>query len=664
MTDNLILTYSLLGYLKETAGNSTASITEIFVPIVKKALSDYSKEHQLTEIKGRSLVEIQSKIKAIFELEIPIQILQVILKDIEKELNDEQTFKLYKDGAFIIKSYVFNDIEEQIIHEEQNIKLLENDYKQFCEDTNTEFDFSKLKEFILAQKIDLFSEKKSSYLDLTYTIPKYISQKFEDKKIFDIITNIYLGGIISSYLTLKIDGKVTETELLIDTNFFISLIDLNTEDAYHTCKQLFELCKRMGFRFTILHTTVDQIKVLLNNRICDFASRDFIGSVRCADVFNACIRNNIDKTQLERIRDNVLAKINELGIVVIQDAQIKDIRAKAEKSQAYRELKQKRDYELSALNDAIAQLYVQKKRGKYIQEFTDVKCWFLHNSFNSHYFDQSQKISERYSLGANELLILLWLSNPSQLSSIQDNTIAQGTLSSYVTKYRRAKMPTKEVLKVIKQRADKALELGQITEEDVYRTCIRMSEGQLTNDDIQNIEEITDDEFAVRLKQFAKEDNLQKETLSIQNKEKDLQINQLNDTKKKQDNVLKQQQETIEQQQSKITTLESRISKMEEKDKKREKEQYVSNKLRKDKRQKVGYCTFIVIVLLLWIVNNYLYEFISVPKWLSAIIGLVLYVIPLVIMRFIDHSHIKNIFCSKKAKLKYQQDFENQVKNK
>ena len=584
MTNNLILTYSLLGYLKETAGNSTTSITEIFVPIVKKSLSDYSKDYKLTEIKGRSLVEIQNKIKSVFELEVPIQILQVILKTIEKELNDEQTFKLYQDGAFIIKSYVFNDIEEQIKQEEHNIKLLENDYKKFCDELSIEFDFSKLKEFILAQKIDLFSDKKSSYLDLNYAIPKYISKKFEDKIIFDIITNIYLGGIISSYLTLKIDSKVTETELLIDTNFYISLIDLNTEDAYHTCRQLFELCKRMGFRFTILNTTVEQIKILLNNRIYDFASRDFIGSVRCADVFNACIRNNIDKTQLERIRDNVQVKINELGIVIIQDAQIKEIKEKAEKSQIYRDLKQKRDYELSALNDAIAQLYVQKKRGKQIQEFADVKCWFLHNSFHGYYFAQSQKISERYSLGANELLILLWLSNPSQLSSIQNHTLAQGALSSYVTKYKRAKMPSKDVLTTIKKRADKALELGQITEADVYRTCIRMSEGQLTSDDIQNVEKITDDEFASKLKQFAKEDTQQQETLFIQNKEKDLKISQLNETQKEQDLVVNRQQEIIEDQKSKITDLECRILRMEKNEKEREKERYVTTKLKKDKQ--------------------------------------------------------------------------------
>ena len=52
---NLLTTYALLGYLKETS-QSTASITELYTPLVKKALADYSCEHGLSEYKGRSLI--------------------------------------------------------------------------------------------------------------------------------------------------------------------------------------------------------------------------------------------------------------------------------------------------------------------------------------------------------------------------------------------------------------------------------------------------------------------------------------------------------------------------------------------------------------------------------------------------------------------------------
>ena len=327
-----------------------------------------------------------------------------------------------------------------------------------------------------------------------------------------------------------------------------------------------------------MNTTVEQIKILLNNRISDFKSKDFIGSVKSADVFNACIRRNIDKTQLERIKDNISIKINELGIVIIQDTQIKDIIEKAKKSKTYKDLKEKRDYELSALNDAIADEYVKAKRGTNIREVADVKCWFLHNSFHSFYFEQTKKITDRHTLGANELLVLLWLSNPSQINVIQDKIIVQGALSSYVTKYRRNKIPSTEILKIIKNRADKALEQGQITEKDIFKTCMRMTEGQITNEDLTNIESISDEDFAIKLKEFSESTNKQIENLINKNNEKDLSINDLNDKTQKQEVILERQKSTIEQQQDTITQLENRLEKIEEKERKREEKNRKRNK--------------------------------------------------------------------------------------
>ncbi|KAA6319668.1 hypothetical protein EZS27_030466, partial [termite gut metagenome] len=93
------------------------------------------------------------------------------------------------------------------------------------------YDFEGLLKFIFALEIDLFTANNSNVLSTDYSIPKYVKLKFSEKKIFKIISDIYLGNILTSYLTLNINTSVTNAELLIDTNFFISLIDLNTEEA-------------------------------------------------------------------------------------------------------------------------------------------------------------------------------------------------------------------------------------------------------------------------------------------------------------------------------------------------------------------------------------------------------------------------------------------------
>ena len=68
---------------------------------------------------------------------------------------------------------------------------------------------------------------------------------------YDIICDIYLGGVIASYLQFQIKEQIVNSELLIDTNFYISLINLNTEEAYEACKQLFDLTIGMGYRYSI-----------------------------------------------------------------------------------------------------------------------------------------------------------------------------------------------------------------------------------------------------------------------------------------------------------------------------------------------------------------------------------------------------------------------------
>lgn len=504
---NLLTTYALLGYLKETSQSST-SITELYIPLVKKALADYSAEHGLLEYKGRSLSEIANKIKSIFEIEIPVPILSKIMSSIKDEINDDNIFALYNDGAFIIKSYIFSEINDTIEQEQDNIKTLKRDFEIYCLDNKFDGNFEELKTFILSSQIDLFTNAQSGFTDVEYYIPKYINERLGNNTIFKIMSNIYLGGLIVSYLEQNITKRVTDAELLLDTNFIISLIDLNTEDAYQTCNQLFSLCAQLGYRFTILNSTINQIKILLSNRINDFANKDFIGSIRVADIFNACIRRGLDRTSLERIKDNLSRTIQEKGIVVIQDAQIQGIIERAKRSSDYKELFEKRHNEESALNDAVAKHYVESKRGENPREFVDVKCWFLHNSYSSYDYSIGRKIHERYLIGANELLVLLWLSSPAQGRQIRITDLARSGLTAYITKYRRAKNPSHEVLRNIKKRIDETTKLGLVSEKDTFNLCIRMAEGHLTQSEVvESLVEssITDEEFANKLKEYTKE---------------------------------------------------------------------------------------------------------------------------------------------------------------
>lgn len=638
---NKLTTYALLGYLKETSNNST-SIADIYIPLVKKALADYSKENNLSEYKGTSLSEIAEKIKGIFEIEIPIPILSKIMSSICNEINDDSVFAIYQDGAFIIKCFVFDDINNAIERENENIQLLKDDYHVYCIEHEFNENFEELKEFILSAQIDLFTSNQSAYIKSDFHIPKYIHERLTQPSIYKIMCNIYLGGIIVSYLEQNITKQVTSSELLLDTNFVISLLDLNTEDAYKICNQLFNLCKQMGYRFTILNSTINQINILLSNRINDFAQKDFIGSVRVADIFNACIRRGLDKTSLERIKDNLSKTIQEKGIVVIQDAQICNIIEKAKKSSTFKELKEKRRNEESALNDTVAKLYVESKRGTNIREFVDVKCWFLHNSYSPYDYSIPRKIHERYLISANELLVLLWLSSPAQGSRNKVTNIAHSGITTYVTKYRRAKMPSHEVLKNIKKRVDETLKLGAITEKDTFNLCIRMSEGHLTHSeaiDLLDKDIFTNNQFANKLKEFTLEEERIKQTHRK--------------NEKKQIDILKEQ---LDNRDAEICELKNKISKIEEEQYNSKRNEYVDGVIRKIKIETLWSIVIAVVITALWLVNYFFGNILS-TLW-STIISFALFLLTTFGILFFNQTSINDFLCRKKLRQKLERQFD------
>jgi hypothetical protein len=234
MNDNTLMTYSLLSHLKETNNSDHSSIVEIFFPIVKKAIVEFANESNCISVRGKNISEIQVKIAEYFGLDIPSAVLDFILSQISKEISDENVFAYYNDKGFIINSFMFSDIDEEIDSEYNNLQILKDDFEEFCQLHNSISNFDELIRFIVSQKIDLFADKNSTDFDFSYIIPKYISNKFSDTKTFKIISDIYLGSLMSSYLEFNINKPVSKSELLIDTNFFVSLINLNTHVSSFT----------------------------------------------------------------------------------------------------------------------------------------------------------------------------------------------------------------------------------------------------------------------------------------------------------------------------------------------------------------------------------------------------------------------------------------------
>ena len=108
-----VIAYSFLAHIS-TTGTFTEGPLDIFVPIVKNALSEL---YPNGSAKGANLSEIATAIEDKFGLDIPTSVLRTIMLKIAKELNaanGREDMQIFDDNAFIIEKFVFEEYKEQI----------------------------------------------------------------------------------------------------------------------------------------------------------------------------------------------------------------------------------------------------------------------------------------------------------------------------------------------------------------------------------------------------------------------------------------------------------------------------------------------------------------------------------------------------------------------
>lgn len=497
VSENLLATYSLLSVIQDSQKvDKRKSILQLFIPIVQATLNwMLSNATSTGVIMGKSTLEIRDAIKNRFELEIPPVALNSILSLID---TDEKRFIVNTDKSFIIKAGYANGIDKQYSKQKEWISLLRKNYEAFCNRENVVFDFQELVTFIQDQKNRIFEGNPTQITNQKYYVSKFVAEKIRLKdKYYKTICSIYLGGVITSYLSFTLTEKVMDTELLLDTNFYISLCNLNTEESYETCSQLFEMARNLGFRFSILQRTIEQIRILLSNRIRDFDCRDSRAAWDESDIHAACVRREmVGSSELQLYKDGILNDLGRKGVNIINDAMIRPIIEKASHSEEYRSLKSIRKNSESALNDVIAQKYVEHKRAsKKIAEFSDVNCWFLTNStsFNKH--ELEIPVWQRKSINAADLLLLLWYTNPSLNFENTSSMLAMSSLSANILRYMSEKGPTAKIVDEIQHKVAKLQTKGLVTQEAIAKLCIRMSEGCIDETEANRLVTMPTSEF-------------------------------------------------------------------------------------------------------------------------------------------------------------------------
>ncbi|MFT6502919.1 MAG: hypothetical protein ACJASQ_003051 [Crocinitomicaceae bacterium] len=503
------ITYSLLSHIRNT-GTLAKGPIDIFIPLIKRALSKMNADGIY---KGKSLLEIKKITDELYKIDFPVPIIKKLLIEISKEINSEATthFTLYKDGAFSISEYSFSEFEEIIESQTTDIGDLEDLFKEFCQT-------SELK-IVESESIFKFIEKNK------FTLSKYISQNKEKngndytaeaqfvnffKKfptIYDQIKNIYIGSIIAGYIEYQPVDSKREIELLLDTNFIVGLIDLNTPESTHTCRTLIEIAKQQKFKIQILKDTIEETTNLLEVKANNFEKSFLQKKVNPEDVYNACERRGMRRSDLERIADNLEETITSFGISLIHNTD--KLKKEARFTESYKWLKDVRKTERSALHDSMAFLHVNKIRKKQFRDFDKVNAWFVNNSTsgeNDSIFLRNGFQPE--TIKADDLLNILWLSNPQVNESIEGDDLAEIGLTSAISLTLNKNLPKSKILRELDDNINKYAK-EEVSDTDIIRVATRITNKQLKNIDELNL--LAENDKAAFVKRLEEEAAKQKQ---------------------------------------------------------------------------------------------------------------------------------------------------------
>ena len=619
------ITYSVLAHISSSAKLAKGQL-DVFVPIVKKCLHHISDGK--AEIKGANISEIADRIVTDWQIEIPVPVLRTILTQISKVFDcdeDSKPFVLNNDDSFWIKRFIFADFDAEIKESEHNVKELQNAYLKFCKIQNIQSEDGKGVIRFIEQHKDTLAHylRNSDCPDKTdYSLPAKFIEYFKPiKPLYEEIRDLYLGATISCAIGYQFNGLKNDVTLLLDTNFIISLLDLNTPESTRTCSKLLEVCKKSGYSFLILPETKEEIQSLLEFKSRSLDKVALQKNVNKEDVFCACERRGLNSADLMRISDNIEDSLTKFSIRILPNSTT--LKNKAKFSNEYQTLKTYRNNDKAALHDAMAIMYVREKRGgKAVKSFEKVNCWFVNNSI-THDFEHSaieniirgnSSENQPEIIKADDLLNILWLSAPSIRSEVSSDEMVDIGLTTLVAHTLNKSLPKARIIRELDENIQK-YKTEDITDRDVYLLSVRIANNQVKDLEELNTLAVKDTvEFNCRVKEEArKQAEIEKEQREQLNKLYSELSNAIHSISKQSEAMVLDKEALDKQNQN----LQEKLKKSESDNEAISEESGIKDIMIKRQRKIIFGLLAVIIAIILFV----LCYFFPIVKWLKVILG-------------------------------------------
>lgn len=441
MNENLLSSYSFLASLNE---NGTDLYKAVYIPMCKRALSLFAKEHPTGTDE-----QIQEVIKKNFSIDIPLLVTRKLIHKVSDDLSRRDKgkfdFKIFEDGkSFQFKSFAFNEIEECYEREKRNANALQLAFETFLNEKETSINETPtFSSFILRYKNRLSSFLSGKTISLegvveeeSYMVHARFLQFIEknNDELYKVVKRVFVGSLIASYLESEMDVSAKSENKInyyLDSKVVLEALDLQRKENTKPTQELLKLIKSTGGNIRVLDVTVKEIYSII-----DAAVQRFNRDTPTTTINEACVRNAKSKTWLLNLNGNledILSKQLQADISKVPETEIK----KYSESDDVKQLKKIWFRKNAAEHDVIAYLYVRERRKQDTNKklYQKASSWFVSENSRLLNFNIERKLNGNTNevILPQELTSLLFLQNPQkyspQISNIGLNELISQTLT-------------------------------------------------------------------------------------------------------------------------------------------------------------------------------------------------------------------------------------------
>lgn len=507
--------FALISALYESKDGGLYS--DIYFPIMKYVIVKLYCECTQSECYGTSEL-VHSTIMELFGIKIPHVVIAKTVLKLAGQKNSNIQMTQYEDGdKFLINSAYFDENENSYAEREQKFNEhmleIEENYASFVMREGIDDGDATFLGFITQNTENIlgyFENEMEAQVEEQYTSMVFFLEYLHEKnaELYKMANQLFWSSVIVAFLQserpmVREYACGNESEYFLDTPIVMGLLDLSTEENFHSANDVFDIIHNSGGKVMVHPATVEEIKTIL-------ASVAQNKPIPGTSIYSAYMRKNMDSSDVMKIQLNLQREIEQKGMVVFPQAPA-DLRnmimTKYKGKTVLKELANTRNgtseyssaYNIDQyreVHDIFMDDYVKKRR----EDSGKKNIYFL--TTNSDLIHFCRKRHEGFScmLSTGKVILDLWMHNaePAKVSSsVLTETMARcldmhrskvrtklHEVARFFNKHKEDVAPEvyKEFLRLLYRRAKKVVEVADNLPQDDAKAAVTMLQEAIKED--------------------------------------------------------------------------------------------------------------------------------------------------------------------------------------